>query len=78
MVEAVTEGMALATADLPLLLPSNSAPAFRYITITSSLRSKVRALHQSAAWPFRRIANEFGIAVCTVTVFAKLLLLLRK
>ena len=66
VVEAVPEGMALATTNLPLPLTSNSAPASHYVTISSSLRSKVQALRQSAAQPFRGIANEFGIAVSTV------------
>ena len=63
--------MALATATLPLPLPSNSASASCYVTITSSLHSKIRALRQSAAWSFRCIANEFGIAVSTVYSICK-------
>lgn len=42
-----------------------------YVTITSSLRSKVRALRQNAAWSFRRIANKFGIAVSTAYSICK-------
>ena len=68
VVEAVPEGTALATANVPLLLPPYSAPASYYVTITSSLPSKVLALCHSAAWPFRRIANEFDIAISTVYV----------
>ena len=66
VVEAIPSGMAFATANLPLPFSSNSAPASHYVTITSSLCSKVLALRQSMAWPFRRIANECGIAVSTV------------
>ena len=42
-----------------------------YVRITSSLRSKVRALRQHAAWSFRRIAGEVGIAVSTVFSICK-------
>ena len=48
-----------------------SQPATRCITpertlISSSLHSKVRGLRNHAAWTFRRIAEEIGIAVSTV------------
>ena len=66
LVEAVPEAMALATANMPQPLSSNSALASCYVTITSSLGSKVRAFRQSAALPFRHIANQFGIAISTV------------
>ena len=70
-VEAIPEGMALATPTLPLPLPSNSASVSCYVTITSSLRSKIQALRQSAAWSFRHIANEFSIAVSNVYSICK-------
>ena len=66
MVEAIPEGAALATANLPLRLPSSPASATYYVTITSSLCCKVRPPRHSAAWPFQHISNEFGIAVSTV------------
>ena len=66
LVEAVPEAMALATANMPQPLSSNSALASCDVTITSALGSKVRAFRQSAAWPFRHIANQFGIAISTV------------
>jgi len=34
--------------------------------ITSSLRSKIHGLRNYAAWTFRRIAQEIGIATSTV------------
>ena len=37
-----------------------------YVGISTSLHSKVRALRQHAAWSFRRVAGEVGIAVSTV------------
>jgi len=42
-----------------------------YVRITSSLRSKVHALRQYAAWSFRHIADEVGIAVSTVFSICK-------
>ena len=36
------------------------------VAITASLRSKVRALREHAAWSFRRIAHEIGVATSTV------------
>ena len=68
--EAASTRMALATAELQPLPPNLPPPSY-YVTITSSLRSKVRALRHSAAWPFRRIANEVGIAVSTVYSICK-------
>jgi len=46
--------------------PSSKTPVRAPISITSSLRSKVRALRQHATWSFRHIAREVGIAVSTV------------
>jgi len=36
------------------------------VAITASLRAKIRALREHAAWPFRRIAHEIGVATSTV------------
>lgn len=51
--------------------PPNLSKTPYYVMITSSLRSKVRALRQNAAWSFRRIANELGIAVSTAYSICK-------
>jgi len=58
------------TAELRPLPPNLPLPSY-YVTITSSLRSKVRALRHSAPWPFRCIANEVDIAVSTVYSICK-------
>ena len=41
------------------------------VSITSSLRSKIRGLRTHASWSFRRIAREVGVAVSTVFSICK-------
>ena len=50
----------------PTTTISPKAPERVFVTITSSLRSKIRGLREHAAWSFRHIAQEVGIAVSTV------------
>ena len=65
---ADTQDVSAMSAALSSRAPSieqgGSAP--ERVTITSSLRSKIRALRAHAAWSFQRIAKEIGIATSTV------------
>jgi len=45
---------------------SPEAPKRVFVTITSSLRSKIRGLRKHAAWSFCHIAQEVGIVASTV------------
>jgi len=46
------------------LVPTGYFPT--RVDITTSLRSKIRALHYHAGWTFRRIAHDIGVATSTV------------
>jgi len=50
--------------QVPLIQQGSSTP--ERISITFSIRSKIRALRAHAAWPFRRIAREIGVVTSTV------------
>jgi len=56
----------LSPAPIPGPQPASTGVTSQRTLISSSLRSKVRGLRNHAAWTFRHIAEEIGIAVSTI------------